>query len=118
MKEIELATINNSKLRQLISNKQSFKLLGCNDRMKETVKDLERLIESQGLRCRIFTKGRAAAAAGGLFVSGIGAIPLAGIGIHKLATYNPDYEIGKNLINHSIEVEYKKEGKDKRGYGD
>lgn len=109
MKELELSNVSENKLRTLISNKQSFKLLGCNDKMKETVKDLERLIESQGLRCRIFTKGRAAAAAGGLLVSGVGAIPLAGIGIHKLATYNPDYEIGRHLIDHSIEVEYKKD---------
>ncbi len=76
--------------------------------MKETVGKLEKAIEGKAMRCRVYTKGRAIAG-GGLLLGGVGAIPLVGIGIHRLATMNPDYEIGRDVINNTIEVEYKKD---------
>jgi len=78
----------------------------------KTVETVEELIESTGLKCRIYTKGRAAAI-------GAAAIPvsptviggwLSGIviGIHNIATWDPDYEVAKNMATGSLTITYKK----------
>ncbi|MBF4103001.1 hypothetical protein INT80_12615 [Gallibacterium anatis] len=41
---------------------------------------------------------------GGLF----GIASAVGIAAHNLATYNPDFEIGKNLVDKKINIVYKK----------
>jgi len=38
----------------------------------------------------------------------VGLLSGIGISLHNVATFNPDYEIGKNKINGSITVTYKK----------
>ncbi|MDL8858720.1 hypothetical protein QS933_26535, partial [Escherichia coli] len=38
----------------------------------------------------------------------LGAVSAAAIGVHNLATWNPDYEIGKNYVKRTISVRYKK----------
>lgn len=75
------------------------------------IETLERLIESQGLKCRIYTFGRIAAAgasvAGG--VTGLlGALSGIAIAAHNIATWNADYEVAKNLLASTIHVTYKK----------
>ena len=109
MREIELAQFNKEQLNSLLNSKKSFKLLGCSDQMKATVAWLEKSIEGKSMRCRIYTKGRAVAATAGLLAGGSGSLGMVGIGLHRLATMNPDYEIGRDLINHTIEVEYKQD---------
>lgn len=79
--------------------------------MLKVTEAVERVIESQDLRCRIYTIGRVAAAglnfAGGVTgLIGIGSI--AGILYHNLSTYNPDYKIGKDLVDNKLVVEPKK----------
>lgn len=104
--------ISNEKILEKIKNKESFILEKVESiKFHSAVETLERLIESQGLKCRIYTPGRIAAAgatvAGGVtgilgFLSGIA------IAAHNIATWNPDYEIAKNLFGSSIYVNYKK----------
>ncbi|WP_228064811.1 hypothetical protein [Muribacter muris] len=38
----------------------------------------------------------------------VGVAALAGIGIHNVMTWNPDFEISRDLANNRIAVEYKK----------
>lgn len=80
--------------------------------MPEAASTLEKVIESKGMKCRVYTKGRIATLAatvatappvviGGL-VAGIA------IGAHNLATWNPDYEIAKNPATGALSVTYMK----------
>lgn len=93
----------------LIQNRESFKISNVTQsEMGGLVDQLERMIENEGLRCRIYTKGRIAAAGVGLFSLGAGAAALAGIAAHNIATFNPDYEIEKDLLGSSLTVSYKK----------
>lgn len=76
------------------------------------VKWLEKTIESQGMRCRIYTRGRIATLSAGLIPNGVAQIVAASSGIaiaiHNLVTINPDYEICKGLTSDSLEVTYRK----------
>lgn len=108
MKEVELSTIDLSFIKQKVGNKSSFILLGCSGKINDTIKDIERIIESKKMRCRIFTEGRAVAATAGILAGGSGTLGIIGIGIHRMATMNPDYEISRDIINNKITVEYKK----------
>ena len=99
------------KFSHLIESRKSFTLTNITH-MKKTVLKIESLIEAKGLKCRVHTKGRAATVAAaaipvspavlGGWLSGIA------IGVHNLATYDPDYEIGKNRLSKELDVKYKK----------
>lgn len=108
----KLNEISNEKIIEKIKKKESFILEKVDSiKLHSTVETLERLIESQGFKCRIYTLGRVAAAgatvAGG--VTGLlGALSGIAIAAHNIATWNPDYEIAKNLFGSSIHVTYKK----------
>jgi len=108
-----IKSISNEQIRSLIEQKGSFVLENI-DRlnMGEAVETLENLIESKGLSCRIYTKGRAATvAAAAIPVSPTvigGWVSALAIGAHNLATWNPDYEIAKNLATGTLTVTYKK----------
>jgi hypothetical protein len=68
-------------------------------------------IEPAGLKCRVYTKGRIAAAGASLLGGITGAAGIASaisIAAHNLATYNPDYEIVKHLVDNTLSVFYKK----------
>lgn len=100
------------KLRDLISRKNSFKVVAVKD-ISYVVNKIEGQIEKQGLRCRVYTEYRTAAIAGLAVPTGItqltGMVTAIGVGIHNLATINPDYEIAKNKFNGTITVIHKKE---------
>jgi len=71
---------------------------------------LERMIEAVSLRCRIYTRGRVASAGASFFggITGVvGVASVVSLAAHNLFTYNPDYELGKNYIDHTISVTYK-----------
>lgn len=92
----------------MISEKKSFKIKEIeSDFFGDTVENLEKLIESQGLTCRVYTAGRIAAL-------GVCAITIVGgvaagltIAAHNIATYNPDYEIA-NFYPTTLAITYKK----------
>lgn len=108
----DLNEISNELVLEKIKKKESFTLQKIDPmRFHSAVETLERLIESQGLKCRIYTLGRIAAA--GATVAGgatglLGALSGIAIAAHNIATWNPDYEIAKNIFGSSIHVTYKK----------
>lgn len=108
-----IKTVSNEKINDLITRRVSFVLENI-DRLNlgEAVEMVEKLVEAKGLSCRVYTKGRAATVAAAAIpvsptVIGGWASALA-IGVHNLATWNPDYEIAKNLATGTLTVTYKK----------
>ena len=101
-----------NKLRNLISLKKSFQVVAVKD-ISFLVNKIEGAIEKLGLRCRVYTEYRTAGIAGIAIPTGItqitGLATALGVGIHNLATINPDYEIAKNKFNDTVTVIYKKE---------
>ena len=67
---------------------------------------VEAHLDAVDLNSRVYTKGRVAAAAMGLFSVGAGMVVLAGIATHNLLTWNPDYEICRDLANQQLWVCY------------
>lgn len=97
-----------NKLNQLISNRESFVLIGIDiDNLVNAAKFVELAIENQGLKCRIYTRNRAYAA-GAMAWTGVGLLSLGSIAAHNLATFNPDYEIGRCIVDNRLYVTYKK----------
>lgn len=99
----------NSKIIALLEAHESF-VIDDVDRinMSESVTALEKLIESCGMKCRVYTKGRVATLAAELAVPVVGWAAAVAMGMHNLATWNPDYEIGKNMLTGTLTVKYKK----------
>ncbi|MDR1367082.1 MAG: hypothetical protein LBJ13_04245 [Puniceicoccales bacterium] len=98
--------VSESKLRELIRQHETFCVQA---RSKEEVfnlcSNIDEYITQEGLRARVYTKGRVVA---GLLGSVVGPAVLAGIVAHNLWTYNPDYEIARNIITNTVDVVYKK----------
>ncbi len=111
MQTIKYDNLTNSLLEPLIKGKKSFEILGAGGKIKECVNMVEKSIESNGLTCRVYTEGRIAGVASGVLVAGLGVATAVGIAAHNLFTFNPDYEIGKNLVKNKITVTFKKEPK-------
>ena len=103
--------ISDKEIDELLSKRKSFTLENI-VHMSRSVLVIEKLIENKGLKCRVYTKGRSATVAAAAIpvaptVIG-GWIAAAAIGVHNLATYDPDYEICKNTLGNTLEVNYKK----------
>lgn len=104
----------------LVSKKASFQVVAAK-KWGKTIELIEERIEKAGLRCRVYTEYSSTAATAGvplvLFGTPIVAIPAlvtaAAVGVHRLATFNPDYEIAKNRIARTITVRCEKGNKDK-----
>lgn len=92
---------------ELIDTHQSFEIVAVpSGEMLQVCSTLENYIESQHLKCRIYTQKRLLGGAAGLInpIYGIGA--LVGIAAHNVLTWNPDYEISRDLANNRIAVEW------------
>lgn len=98
--------ISEAKIKELIKNRSDFSINSRN--LSRVATKLEKIIESLGFSCRIYTENRAASIGVGLFSGVAGAAAAIGIAAHNLATFNPDFEIGKNLIDNRVNVTYKK----------
>lgn len=93
----------------LIDNYQSFVISVMNvSDMLDISSQLESYIESKHLTCRIYTKNRWLTALSGLTNKRLGLFSLALIAAHNIMTYNPDYEIARDLANNRISVVYQK----------
>lgn len=105
--EIKYSDAKN-KLDHLISNRKSFILIGIEiDDLMDASKLVELAVEAQGLKCRVYTRNRAYAA-GALAWTGVGLLAsLGSIAIHNLATFNPDYEIGRCVVDNRLYVNYR-----------
>ncbi len=106
-------SISNDEIRKKISNRESFILKDIElSFWGETIETLESMIESKGLTCRIYTKGRSAAIAGIAIPTPFtilgGAATAIATAAHNIATYDPDYEIAKNPATKTLTVTYKK----------
>lgn len=111
---MKLVSVNLEKLDvytlyELIINKVDFSV-----KTENFIRDvdlIEYLIEKNCFTCRVYTENRVAGIGAAIF-SGIGtligAATAVGIAIHNIATYNPDFEIGRDFINSRINVSYKK----------
>jgi len=104
-----ITAVSDSDMNSMLKAKKSFVLENI-DRinMGEAVEAVEKMIESLGMSCRVYTKGRSAALAAELAVPLVGWAAAAAMGIHNLATWNPDYEIAKNIVTGTLTVNYKK----------
>ncbi|MDD5157244.1 hypothetical protein [Sulfurimonas sp.] len=121
--------LSTEKIDALIKSKKSFQIVAIKD-MSHVVNKLEGAIEKQNLKCRVLTSYRGAVAGaagvGGVAtagaIAGVGAaagtaiiafpaIALASVALaaHRLATYDPDYEIEKNLFQKNVKVLYKRD---------
>ncbi|UYZ85364.1 hypothetical protein MTZ49_07400 [Entomomonas sp. E2T0] len=88
---------------QLIDDRKSFRVVQVTS-ISTVVGRIEEAIESQGLRCRVYTEYRSAALSSAVIPTGVtqavGLFSAIGIGLHNLVTYNP--------VMDSVTVVYKK----------
>jgi hypothetical protein len=128
--------ITNEEIKKYIQQHDSFKLTDIKY-MSETVRTVEKIIEGSSLKCRVVTDMRAGIAGLGIIPSfitsataGTGIVGMAavssatailaeaaavtsvasvvGMGVHRLVTFNPDYEINKDYFGGTLSVVYKK----------
>lgn len=109
--------LNETEIDILLRAKASFVIVGLRGQFTKSVLKIEKKIESLGLKCRVSSDLKGVVAKGGVLgvfgaVASISTLPLlaisaATITVHKLATYNPDYEITKDFVNKKITVNYK-----------
>jgi hypothetical protein len=105
--------LSDADMGKLIDDRRSFVLEDiARTNMGEAVESLEKCMEARGLRCRVYTKGRSASMAAAAIPTPVtvlgGWASAVAIGAHNLATWNPDYEIAKNLAMGTLTVNYKK----------
>ncbi|KGQ23251.1 hypothetical protein JP33_00965 [Gallibacterium anatis CCM5995] len=101
--------MSNKLIERLIKLKINFSIK--TDNLSEEATRVEKIIEDNNFSCRVYTENRSALV-GASALSGIGGLfgiaSAVGIAAHNLATYNPDFEIGKNLVDKKINIVYKK----------
>lgn len=106
---VTLQTNDLDQVAELVTECKSFHIRGVDfENTFDYCATIEEIIEAAGLTCRIYSKGRIVAAAAGIFSMGAGLAALTGIAAHNILTYNPDYEICRDLANGRILVEWKK----------
>ncbi|WP_150430611.1 hypothetical protein [Dechloromonas sp. CZR5] len=109
LKRFTTEELSNETLDELISMNDSFQVVAVYDQ-GSVIEKIEGRIERTGKKCRVFTEYRSATMAGAFlsptFLLGAGAA--VGIAAHNLATFNPDYEIGKNKLAGTVTVKYVK----------
>ena len=99
-----------SKIGDLIESRKSFFVNVERGKQQTAVLVVEQAIEAAGLKCRVRTANRGwAVAAITVFTLGIGAAAAAAVGVHDIATINPDYEIVKGMFDSDIKVTYMKD---------
>jgi len=110
---IDYENFSSETIKSLILSKKKFRVSGIPiDGFDKVTSRIESIIESNGKSCRIYTTGRLYGLAAALIPTPATMIGGIGVGvaaaIHNIATYNPDYEIARNLVGSCVDVEYKK----------
>jgi hypothetical protein len=97
-----------SKVATLITEKLSFAVVNVpSGKQSLAVEMVERAIESTGMKCRVRTANRGwAVGALSVLTLGAAAAAAAAVGVHNLATKDPDYEIVKEMFGSDISVNY------------
>lgn len=87
----------------LIKDHETFAISDAVDTTR-IANQIEKIIELHDMTCRVYNANRATSIAAALIPTPatvlFGAISAASIAIHNIATYNPDYEIIKCLIDY------------------
>jgi hypothetical protein len=100
------------KLNSLVKNKKSFKVVAVKD-IGFMVNKIEGAIEKIDLSCRVYSEYRSIAMGAAAIPTPVtligGLAAMVGTAAHNLATFNPDYEIGKNKAKGTITVIYKRD---------
>ena len=97
----EVSASDGSRIKELFLSEKCFKVVGLKaGNMSQVVKEIEKGMEAAGLKVRVYTKNRHIAAAIA------GPIGLAALGVHNLATRNPDYEICKDITNNELTIDF------------
>ena len=104
--EVNASELTNELLDFLLTNSASFVVRAVPD-LSVVVQRVENRIEELGMKCRVYSEHRAAVAGAAVF-TGVGLAGIAAIAAHNLATYDPDYEIGKNKLSNTVSVSCKK----------
>jgi len=91
---------SDDELCKYIDNCDNFHVEGR--KQKESVSQIEKLLESKGYTVRVKTKGREAS----MLLVPLWAINVTLQAAHTIATYDPDWVIYKNLFGSKIEVKY------------
>ena len=104
--EVNASELSKELLDFLLSKSASFTVRAAPD-LSAVVQRIENRIEEMGMRCRVYTENRAVVA-GGAALTPVGLAGVAAIAAHNLATWDPDYEIGKNKLSNCVSVSCKK----------
>ena len=104
-----ISNLTDEKIKQLINQKLSFVIKDIDQtKLSGVVSLVEKAIEEKGLKCRVYTENRASAMAAAAIPTPItvwaGLAAGIAIGAHNLATWNPDYEVGRNLTAGTLKV--------------
>jgi hypothetical protein len=108
--EVNASELSNELLDLLLNKSASFTVRAISEH-SELVQRLEKRIEERGMTCRIYTENRGYVAGGAALLTGVGLAGIVGIAAHNVVTWNPDYEIAKDIINNKISVTFKKHPK-------
>ena len=97
-----------AKVTTLIAEKSSFAVVDVpSGKQSLAVEMVERAIELTGMKCRVRTANRGwAIGALSVLTLGTAAAAAAAVGVHNLATKDPDYEIVKEMFGSDIQVNY------------
>jgi hypothetical protein len=104
--EVNASELSKELLDFLLRNSASFTVRAVPD-LAAVVQRVENRIEELGMKCRVYTENRAVVA-GGVAFTPVGLAGVAAIAVHTVATWNPDYEIGKNPLSNCVSVSCKK----------
>lgn len=103
--------LTSEKLNSLIEERKSFKIVAVKD-IGFMVNKIEGAIEKRDLSCRVYSEYRSVAMGAVAIPTPVtvlgGLAAMVGTAAHNLATFNPDYEIGKNKIKSTVTVIYQK----------
>jgi enamine deaminase RidA (YjgF/YER057c/UK114 family) len=97
-----------SNLSGLVGSKQDFVIMGLSGKLNEAAENVEKAIEASGMSCRVYTRNRGYATAVAAFVPWVGWAAIGSLVAHRLATRNPDFEVGKDIGANKLYVNYKK----------
>lgn len=113
LKVYEIDDLSNEQILAKIQARETFELKGIyRVDFLNVVNNIEGMIESEGMSCRVYTTYRSTGMLGLALSNPLTAVAglasVVGIAAHNIATWNPDYELGKHMALGRLEITYKK----------
>lgn len=108
-----LDEVTNEQIKAKIKAHESFTIKEIETlKFFNAVEVIEKMIESLGMKCRVYSTYRTTlmltAAIPNPITAALGIGTAIGVAAHNLATWGPDYEIGKNMTLGTLDIIYKK----------